>query len=1108
MPVVATGQLTLTDLNDAIIGGSAPTNPIVDTLWIDSSTSPPKLKKWSGSAWVIQNLSIADLDPNKDQIITDSQQALSNLSNDARITQAERKEVKEAMMKITGVIIANTSNAPTTATMDSSAKGDFYSARKKALNAGLASNHADYVDIATKYNTLVAYLNALSPKPWDTASTAVITVVADTWRNHWLNYYTAYNKLEETVATKLKDNVDSIVVGGRNLLRDSNHLTLTPGMQAVWQAWGGNTATVSYTTDTPTEFSTGNSIRIQVTTKGTGGSYVDLDTFTLQAGKTYTMSFYAKSQSGTIAHQAHLASLNRISDNIYITSGTSFIVPTAWTRFSYQFTVTTSTAGVYRRRHIVYDVDTIWLSHVQLEEGNKVTDWKPSPDDTPNLAPGAGRNLLRNTDFAEIEEVSYGWDKNLNGTQGPTRWSLYNSGVPVPATGWHANLYTDFGYPVIRFNDRNSTITGAGTHRWMAATQNLRLDEDFCTSIQAGKTYVLSMEVRADTLNMRLNVGFHHYTYSGGTTRGFYGYQWFLNPSMSTNIWEKKYVTFTIDNAWDITKDALMYVYGHNSSPEGTMYVKNIMLEEGVFPSAWRVSGMDNNFRITTLENDLTDIKEITKPDGLYTQIKQSQNYINEVEGYALASDLEGLATSDGVKSEIEEAIKPYKEFLEDLDTSPYVKQAEYEQTVERFQSRFTSGGGANLLQNSVGFNDFNFWSRTSNNMVPNSGMFENTSGFTLAAGWTRDTTDTFYGIPSGKCVVSGLSADAWRGWFTPYFPATPGRVFTGSFWVMFKSGANIDRSVAMELEWFNGTTRISTASLVIPVNMDGKWRRFTVTGTTPTNTTQFRLRIHCTRNGTFWASAPQVEESPTVSPYGLEMSETTWRGYTRQNDTLQTIGTGSSMMVQTGGRFVQTVTLPPLTETDAQNKIILIPFTFSVMTKLWNGGQGYIRVYDGSSMSNNYQEAQIVDGEYKKHGITVIPSSGTITVEIGAHEGEVEFTGAMLNVGDVAYQWQQNTRESHNATIRQDITGIKVFKNNADGTIESMTAMTPDKFAGYYDTNQDGIIDTNKDSVDEVFRMDKDEFLMKKAVVKDEITMGNIKIVNTPTGWAIVGLD
>jgi hypothetical protein len=71
--IIASGQLTLTDVNDAIVAGTAPTNPTVGTLWIDSSVNPNVLKKWNGSAWVTQTLALSSLDPNASNAITTAQ---------------------------------------------------------------------------------------------------------------------------------------------------------------------------------------------------------------------------------------------------------------------------------------------------------------------------------------------------------------------------------------------------------------------------------------------------------------------------------------------------------------------------------------------------------------------------------------------------------------------------------------------------------------------------------------------------------------------------------------------------------------------------------------------------------------------------------------------------------------------------------------------------------------------------------------------------------------------------------------------------------------------------------------------------------------------------
>lgn len=40
MALISSGQITITDLNDPIQQGTAPTNPVVGLLWLDTSVAP------------------------------------------------------------------------------------------------------------------------------------------------------------------------------------------------------------------------------------------------------------------------------------------------------------------------------------------------------------------------------------------------------------------------------------------------------------------------------------------------------------------------------------------------------------------------------------------------------------------------------------------------------------------------------------------------------------------------------------------------------------------------------------------------------------------------------------------------------------------------------------------------------------------------------------------------------------------------------------------------------------------------------------------------------------------------------------------------------------
>jgi len=51
----AVSQFTIHSLNDVYTGNAAPSNPYKGQLWVDTSTTPPVTKVYTGSAWKEQN---------------------------------------------------------------------------------------------------------------------------------------------------------------------------------------------------------------------------------------------------------------------------------------------------------------------------------------------------------------------------------------------------------------------------------------------------------------------------------------------------------------------------------------------------------------------------------------------------------------------------------------------------------------------------------------------------------------------------------------------------------------------------------------------------------------------------------------------------------------------------------------------------------------------------------------------------------------------------------------------------------------------------------------------------------------------------------------------
>lgn len=201
----ANGQITILDLNDAILSGTAPKNPVDGTLWIDTSVNPNILYSWSSvsSKWIEQTLSIEGLDPNFNQEVENLKTFVAKASNDGIIQTSEKLNVKLLLVEITGDILAGTT-LPTLATIDTAKGGQVYLARAEARAAGIPITHADYTAFETSYNDLKTYLESLSPRPWQTGDT---TIVPATWTSKWDVYYDKLSKLAVTTSTYLANSI-------------------------------------------------------------------------------------------------------------------------------------------------------------------------------------------------------------------------------------------------------------------------------------------------------------------------------------------------------------------------------------------------------------------------------------------------------------------------------------------------------------------------------------------------------------------------------------------------------------------------------------------------------------------------------------------------------------------------------------------------------------------------------------------------------------------------------------------------------------------------------------------------------------------------------------
>ncbi|WP_349535673.1 hypothetical protein [Leuconostoc mesenteroides] len=151
--------------------------------------------------------------------------------------------------------------------------------------------------------------------------------------------------------------VDSLAVGGRNYFLNSSGTSLDGWSQTSgWAVVSGTNRGTVFT--------------IKPTATWGGGNYnaIYQNGINIPSGTQVTVSFWAKaSVNGAKFHSEPNGSYSTYNPTL----------STAWTRYSYTFTLTTTT--IY---FMGVDAGTIYyLDDVKIETGNVATDWTPAPED-------------------------------------------------------------------------------------------------------------------------------------------------------------------------------------------------------------------------------------------------------------------------------------------------------------------------------------------------------------------------------------------------------------------------------------------------------------------------------------------------------------------------------------------------------------------------------------------------------------------------------------------------------------------------------------------------------------------------------------------------------
>ncbi|QIW88690.1 putative minor structural protein II [Bacillus phage P59] len=764
MPIVATGQKTLIDMNDITPSPTPPANPTEGMLWLDTSKDPYRLKIRRGTSWDPEGPSnLNELDPDAYQKVTDAYNGITDLDSQGKLTRYERSVVRGELANIIGKFLGNAEAMPTIATIDASGVGQAYAIRKSARDLGVPTSHTTYTNFGNAYEALRTYLSGLSPKAWDVGSSATNNVTEATWDAKWNEYYLRYNLLNVEIQTRQQQYADSVgddsVAEAIQAVSNSDQFELEPITDSTIVTSPINSVGLPefYGRHTDSWYIDGKNLLLGSGDSVTTASYAVKDyylTETLVEGEQVTFTMKATLGAG----KTHFALYNSGGST---SLGTLSPQPDGTYKLTFNWR-SNEINEFLRVYHMVSStVVESTIEWAKLERGSVAN---PVYSLAPEESVGAFGNRIKPVTTPIFNAVSpvtllgkfYGdgtnndsfyWDSNGRAVKdkywddvildGSYNWENHEASISgakgVKISGFFESV-VDVSVQAVKSDGKFlSTITqGLSTADQIIGRNSdstLYLTIADSDSGWGGSYAPTPEEIKAYFNGWKMCNGTWGTPYSGSGNKVWY-------PIGDTDLTRST----AIDNGEDITynpvptdqsaaiSDRRLHFYqivyrladpvqeiiefdgvmtllkGDNAVtvtyPNGTPKILS-----GNIKYAINLATVTDtlHYIIPAVMKRVAKAEEVITDDAIVNTVTNSVSYQLEMARKANASDLGEFATNDSVDQKL-------KNGLDSIDFSPYVTQSELDQTSKDITAKFSATGGMNLIKNSIGFAELEFW--------------------------------------------------------------------------------------------------------------------------------------------------------------------------------------------------------------------------------------------------------------------------------------------------------------------------------------------------------------------------------------------------------------